>query len=161
MEILLERIEAEKADLILSGGDLGINRLSEGLIFLKNIKVPFKSVRGNCDSAYHFIKNGLTIPPLYLKLSFNNRRLFLTHGDYYYDWKVLPVALNENDVFITGHTHISKIEKTEGSPILLNPGSVTYPRDKNGPTYATIDKNRIQIVSMQNFSVLNSFIFKD
>ncbi len=45
---------------------------------------------------------------------------------------------NECDIVCFGHTHCSYFEKIDGV-YLLNPGSTTFPRDGNPPSYAILD----------------------
>ena len=42
------------------------------------------------------------------------------------------------DVLIHGHTHVLKAERREGYT-LLNPGSVSIPKEGNIPTYAILE----------------------
>ena len=47
-------------------------------------------------------------------------------------------------MLIHGHTHVLRAEKREGY-ILLNPGSVSIPKEGNPPTYAILEAGRFQI----------------
>ena len=53
-----------------------------------------------------------------------------------YEEKVPPIQ--EGDILIHGHTHVLKAEQKEGY-VLLNPGSVSIPKEGNPPTYAIFE----------------------
>jgi putative phosphoesterase len=78
----------------------------------------------------------------YSNLLYDNRRLFLTHG-HIYNEDNLP-KLSDGDVFIYGHTHIPKAEK-KGNIFILNPGSITFPKENNPNTYAVLEDDMITI----------------
>ena len=42
--------------------------------------------------------------------------------------------VQDGDILIHGHTHVLRAEQKEGY-ILLNPGSVSIPKEGNPPTY--------------------------
>ena len=53
--------------------------------------------------------------------------------------------LCEGDILIHGHTHVLKAEQMEGY-ILLNPGSVSIPKEGNPPTYAMLEDGVFSIM---------------
>jgi len=113
---------------------------------------PFKekiiAVRGNCDSEvdqkmlkFPITSDSQTIP---LKGS----KLFITHGHLFDptpDLSQTPDHLVEGDIFAFGHVHLPILEVNEKGILVLNPGSVTLPREGHPPTYALLGKDRIQI----------------
>ena len=130
--------------------------LGDGLEEFKALmkKYPHKEywcVRGNCDysaaeesTAYSWIKE--------IKVMF-------THGHNWYvkhDLEELKQAARDHEVQILlyGHTHCSNIEYDNGLYI-MNPGSISCPRDVSCPTYGTIDihgRNIVcNIVKMEDF----------
>ena len=93
--------------------------------FLNIYKNKIIAVRGNCDYdisllEFNINKNYLTIP-------FDNKIFFLTHGHYYNKYNMPDI---EYDIFLSGHTHVAKMEK-EGNKLFLNPGSLSLPRSGN------------------------------
>ena len=60
------------------------------------------------------------------------------HGHTYNQDHLPP--LQENDILIHGHTHVLRAEQMDGY-ILLNPGSVSIPKEGNPPTYAVLEGN--------------------
>ncbi len=95
------------------------------------------AVRGNCDSEVDEMVLDFPIMALYSTILYNGRRLFLTHG-HIYNEDNLP-KLSKGDVLIYGHTHIPKAEK-KGNIYIINPGSITLPKENNPNTYGTLEK---------------------
>ena len=46
--------------------------------------------------------------------------------------------MKPGDVLLHGHTHVLRAEK-KGDIIILNPGSVSIPKEGNPPTYAVLE----------------------
>ena len=75
-------------------------------------------------------------------------KIFVTHGHKYHvkmgrGPMCADAARDECDIVLYGHTHRELIE-WEGNILVINPGSLTYPRNENHtPSYAvlTIDKD--------------------
>ena len=57
---------------------------------------------------------------------------------------LLDETICEGDILIHGHTHVLKAEQMEGY-ILLNPGSVSIPKEGNPPTYAVLEDKTFTI----------------
>ena len=88
---------------------------------------PFISVRGNCDHYYDF-PNCLVIPS-----PFGN--IYVQHTPY-----VLKSVINEHNakIVIHGHTHVRRNE-TKNGILFINPGAISYARDKFNGSYAIIE----------------------
>ena len=67
---------------------------------------------------------------------------YATHGHVYNESNLPP--FHEGDILIHGHTHVLKAEQKEGY-ILLNPGSVSIPKEGNPPTYAVLEDKTFTI----------------
>lgn len=120
------------------------------------------SVLGNCDS--RFICSDAQDP--YTVAHFANYRFFMTHGHLYgvksgretliaHAKKALP----DVDFVLYGHTHLPEnryipAENEGEKPLyLINPGSISLPRQSGTPTYALIlikDKNIITNIAELN-----------
>ena len=107
---------------------------------------PFVSIRGNCDY-----------------FSFDDKRLFKTeYGNILI--KHFPFLYqNEKEnlfIFIHGHTHHYEVYE-EDNHIVLNPGSVTFPRDKSHGCFAIIslekDKKYIDVIDIISKKVLTHY----
>ena len=94
--------------------------------YLQNlVEVPVYGVAGNCDwptpeMCYERIVDAV------------GHKIFMTHGHNYgvrYTQEYIMEAAESRgaDIAIYGHTHV--VEYLTGPPILLNPGSISRPRD--------------------------------
>ena len=103
---------------------LGDFELPEYLIY------PFSPVKGNCD---YFVdcKERKDI-------EINGVKFHLEHG-HKLNYQYLDVIINNTncDVFLFGHLH-KKINTKIANTFLLNPGSLTKPRDDNKGSYLVI-----------------------
>ncbi len=111
-------------------------------------------VKGNCDNAYDFSIANLYIPPRTRIESFFNRQMLITHGDLIKCPESAPIQLNNNDLFISGHTHVPKLYYDDNHIINLNPGSLSRPRGNFNSSYAIIYKNKIEIRTLDNDKVI-------
>lgn len=91
-------------------------------------------VRGNNDWDFNM--------PSFRIIRAGGVRIYICHShtcSYYRREEQLAKTARENDcqMVIFGHTHIPLGKKVDGI-LLVNPGSMTYPRDGNSPCYAKI-----------------------
>ncbi len=91
------------------------------------------AVRGNCDSEVDQMLLQFPLMGDYAIVADNGIRLFLTHGHRYNEANMPAAGF---DVFCQGHTHLHKLEQHDGK-IILNTGSITFPKGGNEPTFAT------------------------
>lgn len=94
---------------------------------------PVYMVAGNCD---YFSRL-----PTVRFVEFGKYRIMLTHGHYYYV-SVGPKDLveeaktNHCNIVIYGHTHRPVMDGTDGEVLVLNPGSISFPRQEDKkPSY--------------------------
>lgn len=120
-DFLLENIiELEKPNYIIHAGD---HELSKEWLDERNILF----VKGNND--YH----GEDV----LVLSINNKTIVLTHGHKQYSIFNWHHSLYEHfkkynpDIIIYGHSHKEVIDKFNNQTFIINPGSISYPRNKD------------------------------
>ena len=88
---------------------------------------PFISVRGNCDHYYDF--------PNYLVILSPFGNIYVQHTPY-----VSKSVINEHNakIVIHGHTHVRRNE-TKNGILFINPGAISYARDKFNGSYAIIE----------------------
>lgn len=97
---------------------------------------PVEAVRGNND---YFSK----LPGEKI-LTLNHQKIFITHGHYYYVDAGMEQLIKEAkgrgvDIVMFGHTH-RPIIRTKGELTVLNPGSLSYPRQEgHKPTYIVME----------------------
>lgn len=91
----------------------------------------FVSVRGNCDP--------WAPEPLEQVIPWDGHRILLLHGHTHMGRLALWYkAKAENcSVVCSGHTHVASIEEYDGV-LLVNPGSLSRPRDGKGPSCAVL-----------------------
>lgn len=103
---------------------------------------PFLAVKGNNDYSSEF--------PQIRNLTINGLTIHLEHGDgFKFNTQRKKYVKDINaDIFIYGHTHRFSTSVMNEKTIMINPGSMTYPRDDNYGSYAVIyldDNNKISV----------------
>lgn len=152
----LERFEEEAADYLIILGDilyhgarnplpLGYNP-KEVIDILNPYSDKIIAVRGNCDSEVDQMVLNFPIMSTYSNIIFNERRLFLSHGHIYGE-NNMPV-LSEGDIFVYGHSHVPKLEKKDDI-YLINPGSISLPKENNPHTYGVLEGDRFTIKDLE------------
>lgn len=100
------------------------------------ISCPLYMVAGNCDFFSRL--------PLTQIAEVGGLRILLTHGHYYFVsvgmWDLIEDAkANGCNVAMFGHTHRPFLDQGDEEITLLNPGSLSYPRqDDRRPSYALV-----------------------
>ena len=143
---MLEAFENEKAERLILLGDILYhgprNDLpkeyapKEVIALLNPMKNRIYAVRGNCEAEVDQMVLDFPVMADYCVLLADGKAIYATHGHVYNEQNLPPFC--EGDVLIHGHTHVLKAEHREGY-ILLNPGSVSIPKDGNIPTYAVLE----------------------
>ena len=148
LEQVLDFFESEHYDMLVILGDIinygPRNGLPEGLDAmgiverLNALANKIVAVRGNCDSEVDQML--LKFPCLadYLVMVVADKRIFLTHGHKYHPENRTPLGC---DAFFYGHTHLQELYKAEDGVLICNTGSITFPKGRNVPTFATIDED--------------------
>lgn len=149
---MLEAWEKEKAGRLILLGDILYhgprNDLpreyapKEVIALLNSRKNEICAVRGNCEAEVDQMVLDFPVMADYCIIIEGTHTIYATHGHIYHEGNLPP--LKEGDVLIHGHTHVLRAEKREGY-ILLNPGSVSIPKEGNPPTYAILEEGRFQI----------------
>jgi putative phosphoesterase len=149
---MLEAFEEEKASrLILLGdilyhgprNDLPKEYNPKEVIQLLNKRKEFiYAVRGNCDSEVDQMVLEFPIMADYSIIMDGAQLIYATHGHTYNKGHLPPIK--QGDILIHGHTHIPAA-KRETNYILLNPGSVSLPKEGNPPSYGIWDEGIFQI----------------
>ena len=145
LKTLLSWGKGEMYDIALNLGDLEPDAEMETLSY--NIV----SVKGNMDRYHYFTL--MPDPPGKRKLTFDGKTVFLIH-----DGRAFPYDapfLKPGDIYISGHTHVPELSKTESGIFKLNPGSLSRPRSKKyGKTFISIEDGKALLLSFPAFSIL-------
>ena len=101
-------------------------------------KQKYQCLTGNCD----YRKEIATYQTLTLDLPYGHK-IFAAHGDLlsvkYGTARIVYEAKQHHaDIVLYGHTHVSDCRYEDGIYI-INPGSLSIPRDGKKPSYALID----------------------
>jgi putative phosphoesterase len=155
-KIALDMFIKEKADYLIILGDVlnhgPRNPLPEGYNpkevaeLLNKYSQKIIAVRGNCDSEVDTMMLQYPFMVDYNVLLYKNIKLFLTHGHIYEDYSKLNLC--SKDVIIHGHTHIPYIKPTKDG-IIINPGSITYPKENNPHTYGILEDDKFFIKTLE------------
>ena len=100
------------------------------------MKVEFFAVRGMCEAEVDQMVLEFPVMADYCILAIDGLTFYATHGHVYNENNLPPFC--PGDILIHGHTHVLKAEQRENY-ILLNPGSVSIPKEGNPPTYAILE----------------------
>lgn len=153
---MLDAYEIEKADRMLLLGDILYhgprNDLpmeyapKEVIAMLNEKKNEIYAVRGNCEAEVDQMVLQFPVLADYCLLPMGEQIIYVTHGHIYNEGKLPP--MKDGDILLHGHTHVLKAEKKEGY-ILLNPGSISIPKEGNVPTYGIFKEGRFEIKDFQ------------
>lgn len=141
--LIKKAAEKFRCNEILSAGDQCPNPFDP---FYRNLI----AVRGNCDRFYEY--EDIQFPPLYRKLEYFGRTIYMTHGDLY---SYTDFDMRKGDIFISGHTHVPLMMERNGI-YLLNPGSPSRPRSSLGPTAILLDGASTRLLSLLDFSQISA-----
>lgn len=139
-----ERLETDRFDQILILGDILYhgprNDLpkhytpKEVIALLNRYANKIIAVRGNCEAEVDQMVLNFPCMATYNILPYHTNKIFMTHGHKYSKENLPP--LMQNDIFLSGHTHI--YTAAYDTYYFLNPGSVSLAKNNNPNTYATI-----------------------
>lgn len=103
-------------------------------VLAERLNCGFVSVRGNCDP--------FSPMPLTETVDWHGMRFLLLHGHTVGGRLNLVCAAKERqaNVVLFGHSHVASIE-TAQDVLLINPGSLSRPRDVRGASVALLDLN--------------------
>ena len=143
---MLDAYKEEQADRLILLGDLLYHGPRNDLPkdyapkqviqMLNEVKEQLYVVRGNCDAEVDQMVLQFPIMADYCILMDGS------HGHVYNEENLPP--MKQGDIFVHGHTHVLRAEKKENYTI-LNPGSVSIPKEGNIPTYAILENGLFSI----------------
>lgn len=142
---LMKRFEVEACDRMLLLGDILYHGPRNDLPkdynpkavieMLNSISDKIVSVRGNCDSEVDEMVLDFPVLAEYALVIAGDNTLFLTHGH-----KSLDKAKSYGNIVLSGHTHIPVCNEENGA-LMINPGSVSIPKENSPNSYMTFDGN--------------------
>lgn len=154
-KLLIEHFKEENADKLILLGDILYHGPRNPLTkeynpakvadMLNEYKDQIICVRGNCDSEVDQMVLEFPISADYNQLIIDGYNFFITHG-HLYDDRILSAS--EKNIFVFGHIHLPILEKNH--VYLLNPGSISLPKEDNPPSYAVYENGIIKIKTFTN-----------
>jgi putative phosphoesterase len=127
LPLALERLG--KVDMLFHLGDFAIDaeRIATELG-----DVPFFAVKGNNDSGRVYPKKRIELV--------EDAWIMLVHGDGYHTLYQLIDQARENrcGAVLFGHTHVPLLQ-ADGSLLVVNPGSISLPRQGSKPSCALLE----------------------
>lgn len=110
---------------------------------LREMKEIMIAVRGNCDAEVDQMVLEYPLMDTSKTLFTDNRTILITHG-HVIKPNDPPAFLKEGDVFLSGHTHVPTAYEKNGI-FLLNPGSVSLPKENHPGSYGILDDDHFVI----------------
>ena len=142
-ERLVDAFARERADRLLLLGDILYhgprNDLPLGydpkrvIALLNPLADKITCVRGNCDAEVDQMVLNFPLMADYEVVTVDRQLLFLTHGHLYDNQNPPPVQ--DGDIVLQGHTHVPLCQHTPSGWWLLNPGSVSIPKENSPHSY--------------------------
>ena len=109
-------------------------------------------VRGNCDAEVDQMVLDFPIMAEYAYLCADGYQMILTHGHKIN--KENSGNMRRGEILIHGHTHVLCIEKFGEGNIYINPGSTTYPKQNNPPSYMVYEDGVFEIKHLETGDVV-------
>lgn len=109
------------------------------------------AVRGNCDSEVDQMLYRFDMMRDYTFVTEAGKVLFLTHGHIYNAERRPGLGI---DVLLYGHTHLWRCERQPDGLVVCNPGSPTFPKGGNPPTYATLEDGILAVRLLEDGRIL-------
>lgn len=144
---LLEAYRGERADRLILLGDILYhgprNDLPEGyapkevIALLNPLAGDILCVRGNCEAEVDQMVLDFPVLADYALLEAGQRLVYLTHGHHWHMGHLPP--LKAGDVLLQGHTHVPCCREEAGIRV-LNPGSVSIPKENSWHGYMTLQE---------------------
>lgn len=157
---LLEEFEASGAERLILLGDILYhgprNDLpkeyapKEVIVMLNAYKDRIYCIRGNCDTEVDQMVLEFPILADYALIATGGLTIYATHGHVYNAGHLPP--MQKGDILLHGHTHVLKAEQC-GDITVLNPGSVSIPKEGNPPTYAMLENRVFRIYDFEGNTI--------
>ncbi|MGD1821685.1 MAG: phosphodiesterase [Pleomorphochaeta sp.] len=118
------------------------------ITLLNNLSSEIIAVRGNCDAEVDQMVLNFEILNESAKLYIDNHLFILAHGHHPYP------TLTNNDILLTGHTHIPLYEKLNNNVHHFNPGSVSLAKGGFNNSYMIYENNQFKVVDFDQNIIL-------
>ena len=156
-ELLIKKIEEEKADKVILLGDILYHGPRNDLPrdyapkkvieMLNPLKDKLLCVRGNCDTEVDQMVLNFPVLADYAVIPVGDKIIYATHGHNYNEQKLPP--LTKGDILLNGHTHVPKFTEHDDF-IYMNPGSVSIPKENSAHSYMILENNEFLWKNLEN-----------
>lgn len=148
-KMLIAAYEKEQADRLLLLGDILYHGPRNDLprdyapkdviAMLNPLAADILCVRGNCDTEVDQMVLDFPVLADYVLLTADSTLIFATHG-HLFNAAQMP-KLHPGDILLHGHTHVPVCQPCgeNGANVLLNPGSVSIPKEESAHSYMTLE----------------------
>ena len=164
-ELVLQRVEDEKAERLVLLGDLLChgprNDLPERYDpkavtkMLNEFAITPLCVRGNCDAEVDQMVLTFPIRADYALLPLDNGAFaFITHGHLFHT--ECPSPHKKGDILIHGHTHVHGVWQQEDYTY-INPGSAALPKEGQPRSYMVYEDGTFAIKQLETAETLMSW----
>lgn len=160
---LLRALDREEAPRMLLLGDILYhgprNDLPEEyapkevISMLNPLKDRIVSVRGNCEADVDQMVLDFPVLADYCLMPVEEHMMFCTHGHIYNEENLPPMM--PGDILLYGHTHVPRAEKA-GDKWMMNPGSVSIPKDGSVQSYAVLEEGTFIIKDMDGREIMRA-----
>lgn len=158
---LYQIIEKENPDTIILLGDVYYHGPRNPLPpeynpmavskLLNNLSNKLICIKGNCDAEVDEMISNFKFYNNY-KTTICNKHIMFTHGH-----KTDFNNINSNiDILFYGHYHTGHIKKQQ-TPILVNPGSISIPKENTVNSFVLIDNNTIYLKDLNNNNIIDQY----
>lgn len=159
---LMKIAKEEKIDNFLFLGDIlyhgprnfipkgyGPKELAEEM---NKMHLNLTAVKGNCDAEVDQMVLDYDISNPDRIVFINDMKVAMSHGHIHNE---VNLPDGDYDIFLSGHTHIPSLKRVD-KLILMNPGSLTLPKQNNPKTFAVMDELGAEIRELDTNKVLKS-----
>jgi putative phosphoesterase len=119
---------------------------------LNPLKNEILCVRGNCDGEVDQMVLDFPIMAEYAYLCVETHSMLLTHGHKIN--KENAPNIRAGEILIHGHTHVLCIEEFGEGNLYINPGSTTYPKENNPPSYMIYENGVFSIRELDSGEII-------
>ena len=142
----------ESLDMVIHCGDHidDAEKLEQEFPDLKFYYVP-----GNCDGWFFTENEKIKV------INIEDKKVLITHGDRYdiklnYNKLFEEIKDRNADIGLCGHSHIVHMESEKDSGIMVvNPGSISLPRDSVYPSYVVLDIRKGQPIGVKMMLIVD------
>ena len=103
-------------------------------------------VRGNCDTEVDQMVLSFPILADYALLSVDGLTIFVTHGHRFSKESLPPMT--RGDILLHGHTHVPVAERFGEDHWVLNPGSVSIPKEQSAKSYLLYENRQFTFYTL-------------